>query len=62
MEALKMKIFLVAMLVAFMMMAVQNVSAQDGAPAPSPTSNAAAFVPAVYASVASAAAAFGLFL
>ncbi|KAL6532940.1 General amino acid permease [Orobanche gracilis] len=57
MEALKMKIFLVAMLVAFMTMAVQNVSAQDGAPAPSPTSDAAAaFIPALFASVAAAAA------
>ncbi|KAI3446379.1 hypothetical protein Pfo_003044 [Paulownia fortunei] len=52
MEALKMKIFLVAVVAALMALsAVQNVAAQE-APAPSPASDATTFVPAMFASVA----------
>ncbi|CAA0829929.1 Arabinogalactan peptide 12 [Striga hermonthica] len=57
MESMKMKIFLVAMVVA-MMMAAQNVAADVEAPAPGPSADAATFVPAVFASVV--AAAFGV--
>ncbi|KAG8367985.1 hypothetical protein BUALT_Bualt16G0129600 [Buddleja alternifolia] len=49
MEASKMKILLVVVLVA--LSAVQNVAAQE-APAPSPASDASSFVPALFASVA----------
>ncbi|XP_050218789.1 arabinogalactan protein 12-like [Mercurialis annua] len=49
MEAMKMRLFVAVMVV---LMAVQNVAAQVEAPAPSPVSDAALFVPAVFASFA----------
>lgn len=56
MAALKMKVLLAAVVVA---LAVQNVAAStEEAPAPSPTADSAAFVPAMVASVA--AMAFGM--
>ncbi|KAK3017434.1 hypothetical protein RJ639_007592 [Escallonia herrerae] len=57
MEATKMNLFVAIVVMLMAVSAVQNVAAAD-APAPSPTSDAAAFVPAVLASVA--AIAFGL--
>ncbi|XVF42556.1 hypothetical protein PTKIN_Ptkin01aG0372900 [Pterospermum kingtungense] len=55
MEALRMRLFLAMVVV---LMTVQNVAATD-APAPSPASDATAFVPTVFASLV--ALAFGLF-
>ncbi|XP_022747841.1 arabinogalactan peptide 13-like [Durio zibethinus] len=57
MEALRMRIFFAMVIVLMAVFAVQNVAAAD-APAPSPTSDATAFVPPVFASLV--ALAFGL--
>ncbi|XP_048235835.1 arabinogalactan protein 13-like [Ricinus communis] len=57
MEALKMRLFMAIMVVLMAISAVQNVAAQES-PAPSPTSDAAFFVPTIFASFA--ALAFGL--
>ncbi|CAM8897882.1 unnamed protein product [Rhodiola kirilowii] len=57
MDALKMKFAVAIVMVLMSISAVQNVAAVD-APAPSPTSDATAFVPAVLASFA--ALAFGM--
>ncbi|KAK2979146.1 hypothetical protein RJ640_029304 [Escallonia rubra] len=57
MEAAKMNLFVAVVMMLMALSAVQNVAAAE-APAPSPTSDAAAFVPAALASVA--AIAFGL--
>ncbi|KAG6750760.1 hypothetical protein POTOM_045272 [Populus tomentosa] len=59
MEALKMRVFLAIVAVLIAVSAVQNVAAAD-APAPSPTSDATTFVPAVLASLV--ALAFGQLL
>ncbi|OVA06367.1 hypothetical protein BVC80_8885g16 [Macleaya cordata] len=58
MEALKMRVCLAVMAMVMAASAIQNVAAAD-APAPSPTSDAASFVPAVFASLT--AVAFGFF-
>ncbi|KAL7134047.1 hypothetical protein ABFS83_11G000900 [Erythranthe nasuta] len=58
MEAMKMNMFLVAVVAVAFMAAVQNVAAVHEAPAPSPTSDATTFLPALFASVS--ALAFGL--
>ncbi|XVF06596.1 hypothetical protein REPUB_Repub06bG0062600 [Reevesia pubescens] len=57
MEALRMRLFFAMVIVLMAVSAVQNVAAAD-APAPSPTSDATAFVPTVFASLV--ALAFGL--
>lgn len=57
MEALKMRLFFAMVVVLMAVSSVQNVAAAD-APAPSPTSDAIAFVPTVFASFV--ALAFGL--
>ncbi|KAI5566900.1 hypothetical protein POPTR_013G057500v4 [Populus trichocarpa] len=59
MEALKMRVFLAIVVVLMAVSAVQNVAAAE-APAPSPTSDATTFVPAVLASLV--ALAFGQLL
>ncbi|KAJ6877310.1 arabinogalactan protein 13-like [Populus alba x Populus x berolinensis] len=59
MEALKMRVFLAIVAVLVAVSAVQNVAAAD-APAPSPTSDATTFLPAVLASLV--ALAFGQLL
>ncbi|XWS64855.1 hypothetical protein CRYUN_Cryun05aG0039800 [Craigia yunnanensis] len=56
MEALRMTLFLAMVIVLMAVSAVQNVTAAD-APAPSPTSDATAFMPTVFASLV--ALAFG---
>ncbi|KAF9670242.1 hypothetical protein SADUNF_Sadunf13G0048000 [Salix dunnii] len=53
MEALKMRVFLAIMAVLMAVSAVQNAAAAVEAPAPSPTSDATAFAPAVLASLIS---------
>ncbi|KAE8036933.1 hypothetical protein FH972_009564 [Carpinus fangiana] len=59
MEAMKLKVFVALLMVALMAISsVQKAAAAD-APAPSPTSEAAIFVPTFLASLA--ALAFGLF-
>ncbi|KAK3405239.1 hypothetical protein EUGRSUZ_K01501, partial [Eucalyptus grandis] len=60
MEAMKMRLFLAVVIAVMAVSAVQSVSAAE-APAPSPASDAPAFVPAVLASVIGALA-FGLFV
>ncbi|KAG8478899.1 hypothetical protein CXB51_028766 [Gossypium anomalum] len=57
MEALRMRLFLAMMVVLTAMSAVQYVEAAD-APAPTPTSDATAFVPTAFASLV--ALGFGL--
>ncbi|XP_038696837.1 arabinogalactan protein 13-like [Tripterygium wilfordii] len=57
MEALKMRVFMAIVVVLMVVSAIPNVAAADS-PAPSPTSDAAAIVPAAFASLA--ALAFGL--
>ncbi|XP_010276372.1 PREDICTED: arabinogalactan peptide 13 [Nelumbo nucifera] len=59
MESLKMRLFAAVVVMMMVISAVQNVAAAD-APAPSPTSDASAFVPTALASVM--ALAFGLLL
>lgn len=49
MEAMKMRLFFALVVALMAVSAVQNVAAAE-APAPSPTSDAASFVPAVFAS------------
>ncbi|XP_043691192.1 arabinogalactan protein 13-like [Telopea speciosissima] len=58
MEVLKMRLFTAVVLMVLAVSAVQNVAAAE-APAPAPASDAAVFVPTVFASLA--ALAFGLF-
>ncbi|KAL5770327.1 hypothetical protein ACOSP7_014481 [Xanthoceras sorbifolium] len=59
MEAvMKMRLFLAMVVMVMAVSGVQNVSAADS-PAPSPTSDASAFLPTFFASLA--ALAFGLF-
>ncbi|XP_062113385.1 arabinogalactan protein 13-like [Humulus lupulus] len=50
MEAMRMRLFFTLVVAMMAVSAVQNVAAAD-APAPSPTSDATAFVPAVFASL-----------
>ncbi|KAE8705150.1 Arabinogalactan peptide 12 [Hibiscus syriacus] len=59
MEALRTRLFFAMVVVLMAVSAIQNVAAAD-APAPSPTSDATAFVPTVVASLV--ALAFGLLL
>ncbi|XP_043692223.1 arabinogalactan protein 13-like [Telopea speciosissima] len=56
MEALKMRLFAAVILMVLAVSAVQNVAAAE-APAPAPASDAAVFVPTVFASLT--ALAFG---
>ncbi|XP_021898216.1 arabinogalactan peptide 13-like [Carica papaya] len=58
MEAMKMRLFMAIVVVFMAASVVQNVAAQE-APAPSPASDAAVFVPTVFASLV--ALAFGFF-
>ena len=50
MEAMRMRLFFALVVAVMAVSAVQNVAAAD-APAPSPTSDATIFVPAVFASL-----------
>ena len=50
MEAMRMRLFFALVVAVMAVSAVQNVAAAD-APAPSPTSDATTFVPAVFASL-----------
>nr|POE46449.1 arabinogalactan peptide 14 [Quercus suber] len=58
MEAMKLKFFVALMVVLMAISSVQKAAAATDAPAPSPTSDAAIFVPTFFASLV--ALAFGL--
>ncbi|CAH8260341.1 unnamed protein product [Arabidopsis lyrata] len=58
MESMNMKLMVVLMVAIVALSAVGNVAAQTEAPAPSPTSDAAMFVPALFASVAALVSGF----
>ncbi|XP_033513055.1 arabinogalactan protein 14-like [Nicotiana tomentosiformis] len=59
MEAMKMKIFMVALIMVLVAMSgIQNVAAME-APAPAPASDSSIFVPTIFASLV--ALVFGLF-